>query len=160
MRTPRHRAREFALQAIYQTILNPSLTAKEVLETIENSDPYVKALENSKKIIVNVELFNALVNGVTENYAVIDKIIKDQLSEKVREIFPVEKSILCVAVYELMEMPKTPYAVIINEAVELSKAYGSPEGHKLVNGMLDNIAIRLRPEEVKEAKLKRAAKQQ
>lgn len=52
-----------------------------------------------------------------------------------------------------MQNPETPYRVIINEAIELTKAFGGTDGHKYVNGVLDKVAAEVRPAEV-EAKKK------
>ena len=52
-------------------------------------------------------------------------------------------------------MPDVPYKVVINEAVELAKSYGGTDGHKYVNGVLDKLAMRLRPGEAK-AKARKA----
>ena len=54
--------------------------------------------------------------------------------------------------YELAHVPEVPYRVVINEAVELAKSYGGTDGHKYVNGVLDKLAARLRPDEVKARK--------
>ena len=51
--------------------------------------------------------------------------------------------------YELLHRLETPYRVVINEAVELAKAYGGTDGHKYVNGVLDRLASELRAVEVK-----------
>lgn len=152
MRTPRHRAREFAMQAIYQAVMDPTVSTEEIVDAIRQSDPFVKAKEKTQKAMVNEEFFEALVAGSKARFDEISDMLAQQLNAKVRDIFPVEKSIMVVAVYELMAFTATPYAVIINEAVELAKTYGAPEGHRLVNGMLDNIAAKLRPDEVVAAK--------
>ena len=54
---------------------------------------------------------------------------------------------------ELVNNPETPYRVIINEAIELTKSFGGTDGHKYVNGVLDKVAAEVRPVEV-EAKKK------
>ena len=50
-----------------------------------------------------------------------------------------------MATFELREMPETPYPVIINEAIEITKTFGGTDGFKFVNGILDKIAPQLRP---------------
>jgi N utilization substance protein B len=57
--------------------------------------------------------------------------------------------VLLIGAYELAHVPDVPYKVVINEAVELAKSYGGTDGHKYVNGVLDKLAAKLRPEEVK-----------
>jgi len=60
------------------------------------------------------------------------------------ELSPVEHSILLIATYELVQRPEIPYRVVINEAIELAKAFGSIDGFRYVNGVLDKLAARLR----------------
>jgi N utilization substance protein B len=64
----------------------------------------------------------------------------------------VEHGVLLIGAYELAHVPEVPYRVVINEAVELAKSYGGTDGHKYVNGVLDKLAARLRPYEVKARK--------
>jgi N utilization substance protein B len=65
--------------------------------------------------------------------------------------------------FEMVHRPDTPYRVIINEAIELAKGYGGTDGHRFVNGVLDKLAARLRPEEFEanqqQRRAARAAKQ-
>ena len=64
-----------------------------------------------------------------------------------------------MSTFELAHRPETPYRVIINEAIELAKGYGGTDGHKFVNGVLDKLAARLRPDEVEaNARERRAAR--
>ena len=58
-----------------------------------------------------------------------------------------ERAILLLAAFELRNSPDVPYRVVINEAVELAKAFGGTDGHKYVNGVLDRVAKVLRPSE-------------
>jgi N utilization substance protein B len=58
---------------------------------------------------------------------------------------PVERAILRLGAYELIEHPEIPYRVVINEAVELAKTFGAEKGHRYVNGVLDKAARDLRP---------------
>jgi N utilization substance protein B len=62
----------------------------------------------------------------------------------------VEHGILLLAAFELKNAPDIPYKVVINEAVELAKSFGGTDGHKYVNGVLDKLALTLRPDERKQ----------
>jgi len=59
----------------------------------------------------------------------------------------VERGILLLAAYELKNAPDIPFRVVINEAVELAKEFGGTDGHKYVNGVLDKLVAKLRPDE-------------
>lgn len=62
---------------------------------------------------------------------------------------------LLAGAYEMVNCPETPYRVIINEAIELAKGFGGSEGHKYVNGVLDKLAMALRPLEVESRRPRR-----
>lgn len=70
------------------------------------------------------------------------------IDRSVREMTPVELSILRMGAYELVHRIDVPFKVIINEGVELSKLFGASEGHRYVNGVLDKLSQRLRATEV------------
>ena len=63
-----------------------------------------------------------------------------------------ERAILYIGAYELLAHPETPFKVVVNEAIELGKSFGAAEGHRFVNGVLERIAARLRPDEVARAR--------
>jgi N utilization substance protein B len=71
------------------------------------------------------------------------------LDRPVKELSPVEFSVLLLGAYELIHQPEVPYRVVINEAVELAKTFGGSDGHKFVNGVLDKLAAQVRAVEVK-----------
>ena len=68
----------------------------------------------------------------------------------------IEACILLIGTCELAHNPEIPYRVIINEAIELAKAFGGTDGHKYVNGVLDKSAADLRPLEVQAMRAARA----
>ena len=138
-KSTRRRAREFALQGLYQWQLahqNPTVIAAELAETqdFDKSD---------------VDYFRALLNGAIDNAAFLEGEIAPLLDRRYAELSPVERGILLLGGYELMRELEVPYRVVINEAVELAKVYGGTDGHKFVNGVLDKLAARLREVEVR-----------
>ncbi|EGV35284.1 transcription antitermination factor NusB [Neisseria weaveri] len=143
MRTPRRRAREFAVRALYQATLNES-PAPEIVKNIQE-DTELQA-EFAK---ADQELFTKLFYGAYSNRAEYLEIIRPLLDRDENELSPIERAVLLMACHELSAMPETPYPVIINEAIEVTKTYGSTDGHKFVNGILDKLASRLRPNDPK-----------
>jgi N utilization substance protein B len=136
--TSRHNARHYALQAMYQwQMTGASLT------DIENE---FLQMHVEKKI--DLDYFKELIHGIPEHQEDIDNAIKPFLSRSMRDIDPVELAVLRLATYELMKRPELPYRVIINEALELAKKFGSVEGYKFVNGVLDKIAKQIRAVEI------------
>jgi N utilization substance protein B len=98
----------------------------------------------------DVDYFKALLHGALESAAELDEAIAPHLDRKTSELSPVEHAILLVGALELLRMPEVPYRVVINEAVEVAKTFGGTDGYKYVNGVLDRVAVRLRPVEAGE----------
>lgn len=134
----RRKARSLALQAVYQWALSSS--------SMSIVKDQFKDKINPKK--VDIEYFNVLVDGVAKNIDAIDEVITPFLDRKITELDEVELSILRIAVYEFMDLFDVPYKVVINEALELTKIFGSVEGYKYVNGILDKAANFLRATEM------------
>ncbi|HFB4582082.1 TPA: transcription antitermination factor NusB, partial [Neisseria gonorrhoeae] len=75
--------------------------------------------------------------------------IRPLLDRDEKDLNPIERAVLLTACHELSAMPETPYPVIINEAIEVTKTFGGTDGHKFVNGILDKLAAQIRPDEPK-----------
>src|SRR5450631_4097963 len=136
MRNSRRRAREFALQAIYQWLLNES-SAETLLAQLKEQKDFPKA---------DQPLAEALLRGVIANADALRQLVTPLLDRKLKELSPVEHALLLLSAFELRDHPQTPYKVIINEAIELAKSFGGTDGHKYVNGVLDKLAAELRPD--------------
>lgn len=134
----RHNARRYALQAMYQWQLAGSPIADIEAEFL--------LYHIDKKF--DAEYFKELIHGVPTNLDIIDQEIQPFLGRAMSEIDPIELAVLRIATYELLKRPDVPYRVIINEALELTKKFGSVEGHKFVNGVLDRIAKKTRTTEI------------
>lgn len=126
----RRRARELAMQAIYQW----QLTEESPVE-IE-----VQFHQHNDMGKVDADYFARILRGVTQSTAEIDTKILTAADRPIKELNPVELSVLRVAVYEFLFENDVPYKVVINEALEMAKKFGAIEGYKYVNGVLDNIA--------------------
>ena len=96
------------------------------------------------------------MRGVITNADALRELLAPLLDRKMKELSPVEHGILLIGAYELARCADVPYKVAINEAVELAKTFGGTDGHKYVNGVLDNAALELRPAEVAAARAARA----
>lgn len=134
----RRKAREFAVQAIYQWQVT-QLPASEVLLQFLVYDEIGRA---------DQAYFKKLFNGVIEHVNELDKQIEPFLDRSLKEVSPVELAILRLGSYELMHCPELPYRVALNESIELSKLYGGTDSHKFTNGVLDKLAQQLRHIEV------------
>lgn len=131
----RHNARRYAMQAMYQWQLAGTSLAEIEAEFLK--------YHIDKKI--DLPYFKELVHAVPKHQHEIDKEMQPFLTRALQEIDAIELAVLRLAVYELMKRPDIPYRVIINEALELTKKFGSIEGYKFVNGILDRVAKKNRP---------------
>jgi transcription antitermination protein NusB len=137
-RTPRHRAREFALQGLYQWLLN-----NEPASTVVNN---IRAAHGFEK--ADGEYFTELLNGAIAQSVELRETLAAALDRPVSELSPIEHAALLLGSWELKNKIEVPYRVVINEAVELTKSFGGAEGHKYVNGVLDRMASKFRADEV------------
>ncbi len=137
-RSPRHRARELALQGIYQW----RVTAGDEAQ-IE------KQIQNEKNLgRYDKELFSRLLRGTLSQHTGLEALLAPCLDRPLAELSPVELAVLLLGAFELSQHLEVPYKVVINEAVELAKTFGGTDGHKYVNGVLDKLAPRVRAVEV------------
>ena len=135
MKTAKRHAREIALQALYawQISGGDPLDEARLLEGFDKTD--AKFVEN-------------LLRGVHQRSAALEQLIVPHIDRKFDKLSPIERAILYIGAYELEAHPKTPFKVVLNEAIELGKSFGATDGHRFVNGVLEKIALALRPEEV------------
>jgi len=138
-RSPRHRAREFALQGLYQWLLNQE-EASVIMSHIRNAHGFDKA---------DAAHFDGLVSGAIRDVSALRDSLTPLIDRPLAELSPIEHSIMLIGAYELASHPEIPYRVVINEAVELAKSFGGIDGHKYVNGVLDKLAANLRADEVR-----------
>ena len=134
----RRLAREFALQGVYEW-----LVAGNDLRAIEHRLAELKNFEQADR-----PLLDSILAGVVREAGALDARLVPYLDRAVTALSPVEHAVLLVGAYELLHRIETPYRVVINEAVELAKAYGGTDGHKYVNGVLDRLAAESRVVEV------------
>jgi N utilization substance protein B len=138
-RSSRRRAREFALQGLYQWQL-AGTAAETIARELSEARGYDK---------LDADYFGQLLRGTIAQAAELEAALAPCLDRKFSLLSPVERAILLLAGYELASCPEVPYRVVINEAVELAKSYGGTDGYKFVNGVLDRLAPRLRPGEAR-----------
>jgi len=134
----RRKARRLAMQALYQWHLSASPINEIEAEFIADHD----------MTKVDQEYFSEVLRGVPNTLSELDGYIQTYTDRAIRDMTPVELSILRIGAYELMHRIDVPFKVIINEGVDLSKLFGASEGHRYVNGVLDKLAQSLRATEV------------
>lgn len=143
----RSRAREFALQGLYQHIVgrNP----------LEEVDLFTRDLAGFSK--ADAVHFDALLHGCVAEAAALDALVAPLLDRPLAEISPIEHAVLWIGTYELQSCLDVPWRVALNEAVELAKEFGGTDGHKYVNGVLNGLAPTLRAAEVEADRAKKTS---
>ena len=133
----RGRARRRALQAIYAWQVAGG-DAKQVIAQF--------AHEQAREI-ADLEYFEDLVRGTIGRVAQLDDALVPYLDREVAQVDPIERAALRIAAYELLHRPDVPYRVVLNEAIDSTKRFGSEHGHTYVNGVLDRAALEWRAAE-------------
>jgi N utilization substance protein B len=132
--TARARARRRALQAIYAWQMSGSRMVAVIEQFRDEQD-----ME-----IADVAYFEDLLRGVDRHCAELDAGIVPFLDRSIAEVDPIERAALRIAAYELRHRLDVPYRVVINEAIEVARRFGSEHGHTFVNGVLDKLAAQWR----------------
>lgn len=128
--SPRRRARECAVQAIYSWYISKNTVEEVELAFIADQD--MKG--------VDMPYFRKLFRGVVDNVEAIDEALRPYLDRAEDDIDPIERSILRLSGYELKFEDDVPFRVVINEGIEVAKVFGSDDSHKYINGILDKLA--------------------
>jgi len=129
----RTRAREFALQVLYQI----DITRDSAQAALDNFWQAQRQEDISRE---QQEFSSSLVKGVADNLDCLDqKIAQYAANWQLKRMAVVDRNILRLSGYELLFRPDIPPKVSINEAVELAKKYSGPEAGKFVNAILDKI---------------------
>ncbi|KAF1046850.1 transcription antitermination factor NusB [Xylophilus sp.] len=137
-KSERTRAREFALQALYQHLVGRNDAA--------SIDAFTRDLSGFHK--ADAAHYDALLHGAIAQAVELDALIEPLLDRKLSELSPVEHGVLWIGAYELRHCLDVPWRVVLNECIELAKEFGGTDGHKYVNGVLGGLAPQLRPQEV------------
>lgn len=130
----RRKARRLAIQAIYSWQLSQNSISDIEAEFLTDNDV-------SK---VDVEYFQDLIRGVAAQANSLDSSLTPFTDRPFADLDQIERSILRVSAYELKHRVDVPYKVVMNEAIELAKAFGADDSHRFVNGVLDKAVDSLR----------------
>lgn len=137
-KSARTRAREFALQALYQHLVGRN-DAGDI-------DAFTRDLSGFHK--ADSVHYDAVLHGCIAGASTQDALIAPLLDRPLAEVSPIEHAVLWIGVYEFQHCLDVPWRVVLNECIELAKSFGGTDGHKYVNGVLHQLAAQLRPAEV------------
>ena len=133
----RHKARILAMQAMYQWQM-----AGHDVPQLE-----LQYRSSNKTRHIDWPFFVNLIHGVPKQASHLDGLFGTYLDRPIADVTPVELSLLRLAALELKENPEVPYKVIINEYIKLAKSYGGVDAYKFINGVLDQLAKKVRKDE-------------
>ena len=137
-KSARSRAREFALQALYQFQVGGNEP--------QAIDAFTRDLAGFHK--ADAVHYDALLHGCIAQAAELDALIVPLLDRKLQQISPIEHGVMWIGAYEFQHCLDVPWRVVLNECIELAKEFGGTDGHKYVNAVLNGLAPKLRPVEV------------
>ena len=127
---PRSRARRRALQALYQW----QITGQEAGEILSQ----FLAVQDMQG--VDEEHFENLLRGVIGNQEALDRELQPFLDRPMGQVDLMERVVLRIGAYELLNCPESPYRVVLDECVDLAHRFGSEQGHSYINAVLDRAA--------------------
>jgi len=137
-KSDRSRAREFALQALYQFIVGGN--------DAQSIDTFTRELSGFHK--ADSAHYDALLHGCIAEAAQLDELIVPLAVRRLDRICPIGGSLRWIGAYEVKHAFEVPWGAVLNECIEIAKEFGGTDGHKYVNAVLNSIAPSLRPAEV------------
>jgi len=131
----RRKAREIALQTLYAEEVSGADWKAAFRDNVERRKPSEEVVEYAMRLVMNV----------MDEKADLDRMIRDSLENWVLErVSVVDRTILRVALSELLHCPEVPTNVIMNEAIEIAQKFSSADAGRFVNGVLDSLAREVR----------------
>jgi N utilization substance protein B len=134
----KRRARKLALQALYQWLMSGA--------ELHDIEAQFRVINNMEK--VDGDYFCRLLYGVPNHVAELEDKIQPFLDREIASLNPIEHTVLRIGAFELLFCPELPYKVILDESIVLTKEFGSQDGFRYVNGVLNNLARQVRTVEI------------
>lgn len=134
----KRRARKLALQALYQWHMSGA--------SLTEIDAQCRTFNNMDR--VDTDYFVVLLYEIPKQLSAIETALTPFLDRPLQELNPIELTVLRLSAYELIHRLEIPYRVVLDEAVNLAKEFGSQEGHRYVNGVLHQLASQVRTIEI------------
>lgn len=134
----KRRARKLALQALYQWHMSGT-------ELTEIEAQFRVANDMNK---VDDAYFCRLLHAIPAQLNQVEDAFIPFLDRPIQSLNPIELTVLRISAFELLHCPEIPYRVVLDESVSLAKAFGSQDGHRYVNGVLNNLAKQARAIEI------------
>jgi N utilization substance protein B len=133
-------AREIAVQSLYQIQMNEATPQEAVQIAIHEAEHDNETLLDVKGEKIDPAYINELVEGTYNNKVRIDELLEEYLKGWAMDrLSRIDREVLRLAVYEMLYRDDVPPKVVVNEAIDLAKHYGTDESGKFVNGVLGKM---------------------
>ena len=145
------KARRFAMQGLYEWLVTDRrFETTDKLGWKDNAphDIAARTRATSAMHTVHIGYYHEMMRDIPEQIEALDALIEQHLDRKVEQLDTVEHAILLIGAYELQNRLEIPYKVVLDEAMKLNNHFGATDAHKLINAVLDRLAIELRALEV------------
>ncbi|MBA2648766.1 MAG: transcription antitermination factor NusB [Legionella sp.] len=134
----KRRARKLALQAMYQWHMSGA----------ELTDIEAQFRSNNNMDRVDGDYFCRILYGIPKQLTSLESSFSPYLDRDLSDLNPIELSVLRIGAFELLYCPEVPFKVVLNESIVLTREFGSQDGHKYVNGVLNKVARNVRTYEI------------
>lgn len=134
----KRKARKLALQALYQWLMSGT-----ELSEIEAQFRVANDMQT-----VDADYFCRLLHKIPAQLSPLEAAFIPFLDRPIHSLNPIELTVLRIGAFELLHCPEIPYRVVLDESISLTKSFGSQDGHKYVNGVLNNLAQQARTIEI------------
>jgi len=145
------KARRFAMQGLYEWLVTDRrFETTDKLGWKDNAPHDIAARTRATNAMhtVHIGYYHEMMRDIPKQIEALDALIEQHLDRKVEQLDTVEHAILLIGAYELQNRLEIPYKVVLDEAMKLNNHFGATDAHKLINAVLDRLAIELRALEV------------
>ena len=145
------KARRFAMQGLYEWLVTDrrfDTTGKLGWKANAPHDIAARTRATNAMHTVHIGYYHEMMRDIPEQIDALDALISQHLDREVDKLDTVEHAILLIGAYELQNRLEIPYKVVLDEAMKLNNHFGATDAHKLINAVLDRMAIELRDIEV------------
>ncbi|WP_435979429.1 transcription antitermination factor NusB [Psychrobacter sp. DM4] len=145
------KARRFAMQGLYEWLVTDRrFDTTDKRSWLDNAPYDIAARTRATNAMhtVHIGYYHEMMRDIPEQIEALDTLIAEQLDRGIEKLDTVEHAILLIGAYELQHRLEIPYKVVLDEAMKLNNHFGATDAHKLINAVLDRMAIELRALEV------------
>tara|TARA_R110002051_G_scaffold137359_5_gene209810 strand:- start:15842 stop:16969 length:1128 start_codon:yes stop_codon:yes gene_type:complete len=145
------KARRFAMQGLYEWLVTDrrfDIDGKLGWKANAPHDIAARTRATNAMHTVHIGYYHEMMRDIPEQIEALDALISQHLDREINKLDTVEHAILLIGAYELQNRLEIPYKVVLDEAMKLNNHFGATDAHKLINAVLDRMAIELRDIEV------------